>query len=49
MIQQAEKAGKPLASITTPDGTKLDFEREQAGQGELDQWIAKHARAPERH
>ena len=25
MIEQAEKAGKPLASITLADGTKLDF------------------------
>jgi hypothetical protein len=25
MIEGAEKAGKPLASITMPDGTKLDF------------------------
>jgi len=25
MIEGAEKAGKPLASITLPDGTKLDF------------------------
>jgi hypothetical protein len=25
MIEEAERAGKPLASITMPDGTKLDF------------------------
>ena len=25
MIEQAEKAGKTVTSITTPDGTKLDF------------------------
>ena len=25
MIEQAEKAGTPLASLTLPDGTKLDF------------------------
>ena len=25
MIEQAEKTGKPLASLTLPDGTKLDF------------------------
>jgi hypothetical protein len=25
MIEEADKAGKPLASITMPDGTKLDF------------------------
>jgi hypothetical protein len=25
MIEQAEEAGQPLASITLADGTKLDF------------------------
>jgi hypothetical protein len=52
LVKQAEKAtGKPVTAITLPDGTKLDFEREQPSQGnEVDQWIArKHARAPEGH
>ena len=25
LVEQAEKAGKTVTSITTPDGTKLDF------------------------
>ena len=51
MVKQAEKAtGKPVTAITLPDGTKLDFEREQPSQGnELDQWIAKHADKTQRH
>jgi hypothetical protein len=50
MIEQAEQAGKPLASITLPDGTKLDFGKPEQQQGnEVDDWIAKHAHAPERH
>jgi hypothetical protein len=49
MIEQAEQAGKPLASITLPDGTKLDFSKAEQQGNELDEWIAKHARAPERH
>jgi len=51
MIAQAEKAtGKPVTAITLPDGTKLDFEREQSSQGnEVDQWIAKHADKTQRH
>jgi hypothetical protein len=51
MVKQAEKAtGKPVTAITLPDGTRLDFEREQPRQGnELDQWIAKHADKTQRH
>jgi hypothetical protein len=50
MIEQAEKAGKTVTSITTPDGTKLDFGKPEQQQGnEVDDWIAKHAHAPERH
>jgi len=56
LVKQAEKTGKTVTSITTPDGTRLDFGT-PAGQGELqqdnnievDQWMAKHACAPERH
>jgi hypothetical protein len=49
LVKQAEKAtGKAVTAITLPDGTKLDFEREQSSQGnEVDQWIAKHACALE--
>jgi hypothetical protein len=49
LIEQAEKAGKPLASITMPDGTKLDFGKAEQQGNELDQWIERHARAPEGH
>jgi hypothetical protein len=30
MIKQADKAGKPLASLTLPDGTKLDFDKPES-------------------
>jgi hypothetical protein len=44
LIAQAEKAGKPVTSITTPDGTKIAFgEPEAEKRNELDEWIAKHA------
>jgi hypothetical protein len=51
LVKQAEKAtGKAVTAITLPDGTKLDFEREQPSQGnELDQWIARHAGKTQRH
>jgi hypothetical protein len=49
MIEQAEKAGKPLASITMPDGTKLDFSKAEQQGDELDQWIAKHAHKTQGH
>jgi hypothetical protein len=48
-IEQAEKAGKLLASITMPDGTRLDFTKTEQQGNEVDQWIANHAHAPERH
>jgi hypothetical protein len=33
MIEQAEKAtGKPVTSITLPDGTKLDFSKPEAAE-----------------
>ena len=32
MIEQAEKAGKPLASLTLPDGTKLDFSKPEPAE-----------------
>jgi hypothetical protein len=35
MIEQAEKAGKPLASITMPDGTKLDFSGLESAKPEV--------------
>jgi hypothetical protein len=34
MIEGAEKANKPLASITMPDGTKLDFDKPGEGEAE---------------
>jgi hypothetical protein len=50
MIAQAEKAtGKPVTSVTLPDGTKLDFGQAKQEGNAVDEWIAKHARAPERH
>jgi hypothetical protein len=27
LLEEAEKAGKPVTSITLPDGTKLDFDK----------------------
>jgi hypothetical protein len=32
MIEQAEKAGTPLASITLADGTKLDFGKPESAE-----------------
>ena len=34
MIEEADKAGKPLASITMPDGTKLDFGKPESVEPE---------------
>jgi hypothetical protein len=39
MIEQAEKAGKPLASLTLPDGTKLDFSKPDSASPE-NPWLA---------
>jgi hypothetical protein len=39
MIEQAEKAGKPLASITLADGTKLDFGQPDSASPE-NPWLA---------
>ena len=53
LVRRAEAAtGKTVTAITTlADGaTKLDLGTGEQQQGnELDEWIAKHARAPERH
>jgi hypothetical protein len=44
LIAQAEKSGKSVSSITTPEGTKLTFgEPESEIRNELDEWIAKRA------
>jgi hypothetical protein len=44
LIAQAEKSGKPVSSIATPEGTKLTFgEPESEKPNELDEWIAKRA------
>jgi len=39
MIEQTEKAGKPLAAITLPDGTKLDFNKAESTEPE-NPWLA---------
>jgi len=55
LIERAEAAtGKTVTAITTlPDGTtKLNLSTHQDDQqqgNEVDEWIAKHARAPEGH
>jgi hypothetical protein len=51
IIKQAEKTGKSVTSITTPDGTVLTFGGEPAKSegNELDAWMAKHADSTERH
>jgi predicted transcriptional regulator len=44
--RRAEKAGLQMTSVTMPDGTIIHFgEGEQQQGNELDEWIAKHARA----
>jgi len=49
LIEQAKAAG--ATTITLPDGTKLELGKiDSPKQGnEVDEWMAKHARAPERH
>ena len=50
VAKQASKAAIPVARYEVkPDGTKLDFGKAEQQGNELDEWIAKHARAPERH
>jgi hypothetical protein len=50
LIKQAEKSGKPVTSITTPDGVTLHFGKDEQQQGnEVDEWIAKHANKTQRH
>jgi hypothetical protein len=46
MIEQAGKAGKPLASITMPDGTKLDFGKPEsaAADDDVESWLSKQKR-----
>src|SRR5262249_47883089 len=39
LVEQAEKAGKTVTSITTPDGTKLDFGRPAPPEPE-NPWLA---------
>ena len=44
MITQAERgAGRPVTSVTTPDGYTLTFGKPDADQtNDLDKWMAKH-------
>jgi hypothetical protein len=55
MIAAAERDGKNVTSITTPDGTTLTFgpeptEAAKPEGNELDNWMAsRHARSNERH
>ena len=48
MIEGAEKAGKPLASITLPGGTKLDFSKPEPAEMEnpwpLDEFRTKETK-----
>src|SRR5215831_1911352 len=48
MIEQAEKTGKPLASLTLPDGTKLDFGKPDLAEPEnawpLDEFRTKETK-----
>jgi hypothetical protein len=48
MIEGAEKASKPLASITLPDGTKLDFNKPEPAEMEnpwpLDEFRTKETK-----
>jgi hypothetical protein len=44
LLKQAEKAGRPVTSVTTPDGTTLTF-GEGVADSPLDEWLKKkHAR-----
>jgi hypothetical protein len=49
LVKRAEKTGKTVTSVTTADGTTINFGDTSESENALDQWIAKHARAPERH
>jgi hypothetical protein len=49
LVKRAEKTGKSVISITTPDGTTINFGESTKSENALDQWIAKHARSSERH
>jgi hypothetical protein len=40
MIEQSKKADKPLASITLPDGIKLDFNKAESSEPENNPWLA---------
>ena len=48
MIKQSEQAGKPLATITLPDGTKLDFNKPEPAESEnpwpLDEFRTKETK-----
>jgi len=48
MIKQTEQAGKPLATITLPDGTKLDFNKPEPAESEnpwpLDEFRTKETK-----
>jgi hypothetical protein len=46
LIEEAKKAG---ATITWPDGTKLDFGKAEQQGNEADEWIAKHASKTQGH
>ena len=46
MIERAKKAG---ASITMPNGTKLDFSKAEQQGNEADEWIAKYASKTQGH
>src|SRR5262245_49407479 len=47
MIAQADKAGKPLASITLADGTKLEFGKATASDGDANSWDEVLNNAPD--
>lgn len=49
LIEQAKKAG--ATSVTTPEGYTMRFDEQAKPEGDdtLDHWMAKHARASERH
>jgi hypothetical protein len=50
LVKHAERTGKTVTSITTPDGTTINFDESTKSDSDaLDQWIAKHADSPERH
>ena len=48
MIKQTEQAGKPLVTITLPDGTKLDFNKPEPAESEnpwpLDEFRTKETK-----